>query len=503
MVPPRPAGGRVDALRDREPERIRRARIQPRRHLRAGWRARRQRRAGRPDPRGQQLDAACGPAGLGRAGHSMSNDNSHWPASVLQGEAALIRAIGTFALTAAVINSIVGGGIFRMPSALATQMGPAAPLAVIAGALAIIPIALCFSAVGSRVQVTGGPYSYLTATYGSFAGFVGGALMWISNIASSAGVAAALSVQVAALVPSLAPPLPRALLLTAVYGGLFALNAFGVKLGARAITTLAALKLAPLFLLAAVGIFLVDWSKVSFAIGDVPSWGALGASMVLVMFAYSGMETALMPSGEINQPARDVYLATQIVGKGLLGQDVATSGVPVADTAAAVWARGRALLLVAGCIWMTGFLLGNLLGTARLVFAIGRDRYLPRAFGTVSARHRVPLCALAAHAGLAWALAIAGSFDPLALISGGAICLVYALVSLAAWRAQSRDIRERGDRPFDLPGGALIPVVAVGAMAAIVTTLTALEWAAIGIALALLVVLYAFLRLRRSGAASG
>ena len=446
----------------------------------------------------------------------MSNDNSHGPASVLQGEAALLRAIGMFALTAAVINSIVGGGIFRMPSALATQMGAAAPLAVIAGALAIIPIALCFSAVGSRVQVTGGPYSYLTATYGSFAGFVGGALMWISNVASSAGVAAALSVQVANLVPSFAPPLPRALLLTAVYGTLFALNAFGVKLGARAITTLAALKLAPLFLLAAVGIFLVDWSKVSFAIGDVPSWGALGASMVLVMFAYSGMETALMPSGEINRPARDVpratlaaialvvllYLALQIVGQGLLGPDLATSGVPVADTAGRVWAPGRALLLVTACISMTGFLLGNLLGTARLVFALGRDRYLPRAFGTVSARHRVPLCALAVHAGLAWALAIAGSFDPLALISGGAICLVYALVSLAAWRAQSRDIRERGDRPFDLPGGALIPVVAVAAMAAIVTTLTALEWAAIGIALALLVVLYAFLRLRRSGATS-
>jgi APA family basic amino acid/polyamine antiporter len=433
----------------------------------------------------------------------MSNDNSHWPASALQGEAALLRAIGTFALTAAVINSIVGGGIFRMPSALATQMGAAAPLAVIAGALAIIPIALCFSAVGSRVQVTGGPYSYLTATYGSFAGFVGGALMWISNVASSAGVAAALSV-------------PRALLLTAVYGGLVALNAFGVKLGARAITTLAALKLAPLFLLAAIGILLVDWSKVSFAIGDVPSWGALGASMVLVMFAYSGMETALMPSGEINQPARDVpratlaaialvvllYLALQIVGQGLLGPDLATSGVPVADTAGRVWAPGRALLLVTACISMTGFLLGNLLGTARLVFALGRDRYLPRAFGTVSAKHRVPLCALAVHAGLAWVLAIAGSFDPLALISGGAICLVYALVSLAAWRAQSRDIRERGDRPFDLPGGALIPVVAVAAMAAIVTTLTALEWAAIGIALALLVVLYAFLRLRRSGATS-
>ena len=441
----------------------------------------------------------------------MSHGNPPGSAAALHGEAALLRAIGMLALTAAVINSIVGGGIFRMPSALATQMGTAAPLALVAGALAIIPIALCFAAVGSRVQVTGGPYSYVTATFGAFAGFIGGALMWISNIASSAGVAAALSVQVANLVPGLAPPLPRALLITAVYGGLLALNAFGVKLGARAITTLAALKLTPLILLAAIGIVLVDWSQVSFTIGDVPSWGALGASMVLVMFAYSGMETALIPSGEINDPARDVpratlvaialvvllYLGLQIVGQGLLGPGLATSGVPVADTAGALWAPGRVLLLVTACISMAGFLMGNLLGTARLVFALGRDRYLPQVLGTVSARHRVPLWALVSHAGIAWVLAIAGSFDTLALISGGAICLVYALVSLAAWRAQSRDLRERGDRPFELPGGALIPAVAVAAMAAIVTTLSALEWAAIAIALALLVVTYAFLRLRR------
>ena len=430
----------------------------------------------------------------------------------LQGDAALLRAVGLFALTAAVINVIVGGGIFRMPSALAAQMGAAAPLALIAGALAIVPIALCFAAVGSRVQVTGGPYSYLSATFGPFAGFIAGALMWISNFTSSAGVAAALSVQVANLVPALAPPLPRGLLLTAVYGSLFTLNVFGVKLGARAITTLAALKLTPLFLLAGIGLFLVDWSQVSFAPGDVPSWGALGASMVLVMFAYSGMETALVPSGEINDPARDVpratlvaialvvvlYLAIQIVGQGLLGAQLAESGVPVADTAGALWSPGRVLLLITACISMTGFLMGNMFGTARLVFALGRDRYLPRVLGTVSAKHRVPLAALAVNTVLEWALAIGGSFDALALISGGAICLVYVLVSVAAWRAQALDLRERGERPFRLPGGASIPLVAVAAMVAIVTTLKAAEWTAIGVALAVLVVVYVSLRLRRT-----
>lgn len=432
----------------------------------------------------------------------------------LEGDAALIRAVGTFALTAAVINVIIGGGIFRMPSALADKMGSAAPLALLAGALAIVPVALCFAAIGSRTQATGGPYTYLTAVFGPFAGFLAGALMWISNIASSAGVAAALSVQVATLVPTFADPYARAGLLTLVYLSLFALNAFGVKLGARAIAVLATLKLAPLFLLAGIGVFFVDWSLVSFSFGDVPSVSALGASMVLVMFAYSGMETALVPSGELRDPARNVpratiaaillvvllYLGLQIVGQGLLGPQLAESGVPIADTAAALWGPGRTLLLITACISMAGFLLGNLLGTSRLVFALGRDGYLPRAFGRVTATHRVPLLALIAHASLAWVLALGGTFDTLALISGGAICLMYGLVSLAAWRAQRVNLRERGE-PFVLPGGPVIPLIAFAAMLAIVTTLTSREWMAIGIALAALMLIYAGLRAQGRGRA--
>lgn len=432
----------------------------------------------------------------------------------LEGDAALIRAVGTFALTAAVINVIIGGGIFRMPSALADKMGSAAPLALLAGALAIVPVALCFAAIGSRTQATGGPYTYLTAVFGPFAGFLAGALMWISNIASSAGVAAALSVQVATLVPAFADAYARGGLLTLVYLSLFALNAFGVKLGARAIAVLATLKLAPLFLLAVIGMFFVDWSLVSFSFGDVPSVSALGASMVLVMFAYSGMETALVPSGELRDPARNVpratiaaillvvllYLGLQIVGQGLLGPKLAESGVPIADTAAALWGPGRTLLLITACISMAGFLLGNLLGTSRLVFALGRDGYLPRAFGRVTATHRVPLLALIAHASLAWVLALGGTFDTLALISGGAICLMYGLVSLAAWRAQRVNLRERGE-PFVLPGGPVIPLIAFAAMLAIVTTLTSREWMAIGVALAALMLIYAGLRAQGRGRA--
>jgi APA family basic amino acid/polyamine antiporter len=50
-----------------------------------------------------------------------------------------------------------------------------------------------------------------------------------------------------------------------------------------------------------------------------------------------------------------------------------------------------------------------------------------------------------------------------------------------------------------LPGGFAVPLLAIAAMAAILTTLTGKEWRAIGIALAVLVVVYALLRLRRRG----
>ncbi|MET1023033.1 MAG: APC family permease [Pseudoxanthomonas sp.] len=425
----------------------------------------------------------------------------------LQGDAALIRAVGAFALTAAVINIIVGGGIFRMPSTLQAQMGAAAPLALLAGALAIIPVALCFAAIGSRASATGGPYTYVGTAFGPFAGFIAGALMWIGNVASSAGVAAALSIQVANLVPALGTPPARALLLTAVYALMFALNAFGVKLGARAIAVLATVKLTPLFLLVLAGIWFVDWGQVSFLPGEVPSWGALGMSMVLVIFAYSGMETALIPTGEVRDPSRNVpratmvaillvvalYLGLQIVGQGLLGPMLAGSGVPLADTAAALWAPARVLLLITACVSMAGFLLGNLLASSRSLFALGRDGFLPSAFARVSARYRVPVLALAVHALLAWLLALGGSFDALALVSGGSNCLVYLLVSIAAWQAQRLDLRERG-APFVLWGGPLIPLLAVAAMVAIVTTLTSKEWHAIGIALVVLVLLYGVLR---------
>lgn len=435
------------------------------------------------------------------------NPTSRQPpvAASLEGESALIRAVGGLALGAAIINIIVGAGIFMLPALLAVRMGASAPIAFLAGALVIIPIALCFAAIGSRAATTGGPYTYVGATFGPFAGFIAGALMWICNVASSGGVASALVSQVARAWPQFDETGLRTGFLVVVYAILIALNAFGVKLGARAITVLAALKLTPLFILASLGLLFVDWTQVSWI--TIPSWPTLGASMVLVMFAYSGMETALIPSGELRDASHSVpratlaavlvvvllYMGIQIVTQGVLGNTINASTAPIADAAGTIWSPGFVLLLATAGVSMTGFLMGNLLASSRLLFALGRDGYLPSAYGRVTARYRVPLLAIVSHGVIGCGLAIVGNFEALALISGGAICLLYLAVSIATWFAQRRDLRS-GGAPFVLPGGALIPALAALSMLAILLTLSRAEWTAIGVALVALIALYTVLR---------
>jgi APA family basic amino acid/polyamine antiporter len=423
----------------------------------------------------------------------------------LHGDSALIRVLGPFALGASIINIIVGAGIFMLPALLVARMGEAAPVAFLAGALAIVPVALCFAAVGSRVSATGGPYMYAAAAFGPFAGFLTGALMWICNVSASAGVAAALADQAGNALPALGEGVSRMVLLAGVYATLLALNAFGVKLGSRAINLLATAKLLPLFALATLGLAFVDWSQVSWT--AVPSWSALGASMVFVVFAYSGMETALIPSGEVRDPSRHVpratlgalalvialYVGIQVVSQGVPRRALPDgSTAPVAAAAGALWAPGHGLLLATAAVSMTGFLMGNLFASSRLLFALGRDGWLPRAFERVDARHRVPRLALVVHAAIALMLALGGSFEALALVSGGAICLLFAIVAMSAWRAQALDLRGSG-APFVLRGGAAVPLLAVATMAAILATLSLREWGAIAASLAVLVAVYAVL----------
>ena len=72
----------------------------------------------------------------------------------------LVRAIGRWDLTAAVVNGVIGSGIFGMPAALAALTGALSPLACLLAGLGVATIVLCFAEVASRFREPGGPYVY-------------------------------------------------------------------------------------------------------------------------------------------------------------------------------------------------------------------------------------------------------------------------------------------------------------------------------------------------------
>ena len=425
------------------------------------------------------------------------------------GDRVLVKALGPVLLSAVIINIIVGGGIFRLPATLSEALGAASPIAFVLGALIMLPITLCFAAVGSRVGSTGGPYSYLYAAFGPSTGFIGGALMWICNIASSAAIAVALMDMIANVLPELASGAPRVLAFSLLYGVLSALNLAGVAIGGRVLVAFATLKLAPLIILVLVGIWFVDLSQIQ--LFAIPSAAALAGSMIAVIFAYSGIETALIPSGEVRDPARDVpraafaaslivvllYVGIQIICQATLGPALASDTTAIASAAGSLWGPGKLVILCTAGVSMSGFLMGNLLGSARVAYALGRDGFLPSFLGAISARS-VPHWAILAHAGLAFVLACYGSFGFLILVSAGANCLIYIGVAFAAWRLQTRDVRLE-QAPFQLPFAAwLAPGLAVLTMIAVLCTLGKDEWSAILTALVTLTLTYQLLRLRRN-----
>lgn len=417
------------------------------------------------------------------------------------GDSVLIRAIGLWALAASVVNVTIGGSIFALPGTLAASMGAAAPLAFILGALLFVPVTLCFAAAGSRVTLTGGPYSYVAAAFGPLPAFAIAAFLWISSVAGNGGMAAILADQAAHIFPILASAAPRSLAMLGIYTMLLALNARGIKLGATAIVIFAAAKVVPLLLLALLGSSFVHWDNLRIA--AMPTWNSIGSSLVIVVFAYSGVETALSPSGEVRDPSRIVpraaligvgmvialYVGLQWISQGVLGAALIGDGAPLATLADRIAPGAGQWLVLVASVSLVGCMQGDLLGSSRLLYALGRDGFLPAGFASLTTTRRVPLLAIVVHASCAWMAASAGSFTTLALVSGGAFCFVYIASCAAAWQLQRRHAAQ-DPRPLHLPGGPLIPLLAIAGLGGILATLERAEWFAIGCALLAIAILY-------------
>src|SRR6266566_4816044 len=148
----------------------------------------------------------------------------------------LVRGIGIPALTANIVSSTIGAGIFVIPATVAAGLGPAAPLAFICCAIAMVLLVTCFAIAGSRVSLTGGLYAYVEVAFGKYVGFLAGVLYGITALGAVAGVVNVLANSVAGIAPFLGTPMMRIVVMLIVYGSLVGINVRGVRGGAGAVT---------------------------------------------------------------------------------------------------------------------------------------------------------------------------------------------------------------------------------------------------------------------------
>ena len=418
-------------------------------------------------------------------------------------ERSLVRALGTWGLAASIVNITVGGGIFRLPAAAAGALGAAAPLAYVVCAVAMGLIVLCFAEAGSRVSLTGGLYAYVEVAFGPLVGFLTGVMLWAGITAATAAVASFFADALGALVPALAVGTARSATLVTTLVALALLNIAGVRGANRFNVVMTVAKLLPLMALVVIGASAVHTENLRWT--NVPAAPDVARASAVLLFAFLGVESALVPSGEVHEPARTIpraiflamigvtllYLAVQLVTQGILGPTLVGQKTPLAEAASvAMGSGGRTLILVGSAVSMFGYVSGMTLAVPRMLFAFGRDGFLPAPLAAVHSRFKTPYVAIATQTLVVIGLAVTGSFEKLAIIANGSILLVYAACCLAVVQLRRRGIQESGV-PFNVPFATMVPVLAIAVMVWLMTSLSADEWKALLVVLGVAVVVYA------------
>jgi amino acid transporter len=384
----------------------------------------------------------------------------------------LVRAIGRWSMVALVVNSIIGSGIFGLPSQLAGLVGKYSPLAVLLAGGVIGVIMCCFAEVASCFTEAGGPYLYARVAFGRLMGIEMGWMLWLSQLTAPAANANLFVIYLGEFWPRANEPVPRFVILTLLVGVLAIINYRGVRSGTQVSNFFTIAKLVPLGIVIVVGaIYMFTHHQSSIA---VPGGGA-GAwlkTILLLVFAYGGFESALTPMSEARDPRRDaafgllaalvictlIYTLIQWVSVGVL-PNAGHSERPLADVARlAIGGAGAFVVTVGALVSFYGYLSAKIIGVPRVTYALAEGGDFPAIFAAVHPKFRTPYVSILVFSLLIWLMALFGNFAWNLTLSAVAR-LVYYGVGCAALPVLRK--KKPGSALFHLPGGLFWSVLGV------------------------------------------
>ncbi len=404
----------------------------------------------------------------------------------------LQRSLGRWDMTAIVINTIIGAGIFGLPAKVYAAIGSYSLIAFAMCALIIGLVVFCYAEVASRFSATGGPYLYAKEAFGGAVGFEVGWLYWIVRVATFAANCNLLVTYLGFFIPGANEGWLRIVFVTLVVIIITVVNLIGVKESAVMTNILTVGKLLPLFVFVAVGAFFVAPTNFSFDV--VPEYSAFSSAVLLLIYAFVGFEASVVIAGETREPGKTIpfglivglavvtvlYIAIQIVAIGTL-PGLATSEKPIADAASSfLGPLGAAFITIGVLISIFGNLNVGVLSSTRLLFAMAEQRDLPAVIDKTSERFKTPYVSIILTAVVILVLTIQSSFLTAVAIATITRLLVYATtcISLPVFRFR-KDIP---DAPFRAPLGVSAAILSV---ALIIWLLTNVDFAKEGLSIAI------------------
>ncbi len=348
------------------------------------------------------------------------------PQSIAE-QAELPRKLGLLDATSIVAGTMIGAGIFLVPSLIARSV-PSGPHILAIWALAGVASfcgALGYAELGAMFPRSGGQYVYLREAYGRLPAFLAGwAFLLIIQSGAIAAVATGFGIYLAYLFPKVSVPAAAAVLIAV----LSAINYLGVRQGARVQVVFMAAKLA------GIGVLI---SSAFSGLPPVPlqtlphvPLPALGSALLAAFVAFEGWHVVAFVAGEVKAPKRNLPLALALGVSGVMIvylltnwaflrvltlPEIAASTRVAADTASRVWGPGGAALVT----WIIllssiGCANGSILTAPRVYFAQARDGLFFRQFAAIHPRFETPARSIVLQGVWACALTSTGSYEVIA-----------------------------------------------------------------------------------------